>query len=27
MRFAKGEIPHEEFDRSMELLKKHKVVK
>ena len=26
LRFAKGEISHEEFDRSMELLKKHKVV-
>ena len=27
MRFAKGEISQEEFDKSMELLKKHKVVK
>jgi len=27
MRFAKGEITHEEFDKSMELLRKHKVVK
>jgi hypothetical protein len=27
LRFAKGEISHEEFDRSMEILKKHSVVK
>lgn len=27
LRFAKGEISHEEFDRDMELLRKHKMVK